>query len=361
MNLPPDDLRAQVEKILSDGISDGAFPGATFAYHHDGKTVFGAVGRQTYCPDSPEVTKDTIYDLASVSKVIGTTSAAMLCVRDKLLDIEQPVVDILPEFSPHGKSNITFRNLLVHDSGLIAFRPFHKTMSTAEEVLAAIYEEKLVYPTGTKTVYSDLNMILLAKAIERVTLLPLEKFLTTEVFQPLQMLQTGYFTQTTSSFVTPVDINQVAPTERMEDWRIKLRETKFTKPLRVQRFGANPEYTRAEVHDPTATVLGGVAGHAGLFAPVTDIVKFVTGARELIGANIFDQFTHQASGASSRALGWDTYPETGEFGHTGFTGTSIRMKPSENSFSILLTNRVHPSADNPKILEIRKSLSRLTA
>jgi CubicO group peptidase (beta-lactamase class C family) len=350
-----------VQAVVEQGINEGVFPGAAYAVHCDGKTKFGFAGNHTYCPESIKISADTIFDLASVSKVISTTSAAMLLVQRGLLDLAKPVSSVIPEF--RDKDQITFHHLLAHDSGLIAFRPFHKTHTTPETVMQAIYEEGLTYPTGSKTVYSDLNMILLAEVIRRLTSLSLDQFSKKEIFEPLGLKDTGYFIYEQTTLLR----EKCAPTERMEDWRVKLRRRRLGDIGSQRIFGINPEYVQGEVHDPTATVLGGVAGHAGLFSTIGNLVEFMRNFTsekpKLFDVGVRDLFTTRFSEKSTRALGWDTKSETGSsagqffgnrsYGHTGYTGTSVWVDPDRGLFAILLTNRVHPTSENTKILSFR--------
>ncbi|HEY0867387.1 MAG TPA: serine hydrolase domain-containing protein, partial [Fimbriimonas sp.] len=222
--------------LLEAAIGEGVFPGACYAVHRDGRTARGAVGRHTYCPDDPATRLDTVWDLASVSKVVGTTTGAMILFEEGRLELDRPVADLLPEFGQNGKEKITPRNLLVHNSGLVAFRPYHRTRSDSDQVLDAIYGEELVYETGSKSVYSDLSMIVLQKLMERISGQPLDAFLAERVFKPLGMKETGY----------RPDPARCAPTETVEPWRAELRRKRG---VRLDEI-----WIRGEVHDPTATV-----------------------------------------------------------------------------------------------------------
>lgn len=357
-----------IEELLKSGIHDGVFPGACYAVGKEGKVSVGAVGHYTYDPDSPKVTNDTIWDLASLSKVIGTTSAVMLLVQRGLLDIEKPVASIIPEFATHEKEKVTFRNLLVHDSGLIAFRPYHQQFSSAEEVMKAIYDEKLVYETGTKSIYSDLSMILVAEAIQRISGKPLDEFLIAEVFRPLGMKHTGYFRLDKPVFASQVHRSLCAPTEKTESWRKQLRVQRYGVVGSSELFGSSdPEFIQGEVHDPTATVLDGVAGHAGLFSTIGDLslffINYMSPRPKLFDPSLRDLFVKKQGEISTRGLGWDTKSPEGSsagryfgprsYGHTGYTGTSVWCDPEAGLFALLLTNRVHPTSENAKILGFR--------
>lgn len=356
-----------VDDLLRTAIHEGVFPGAVYAIWKDGKLSQGAVGHHTYDLDSPAMTVDTVWDLASVSKVIGTTSAVHLLAKEGRLDLAKPVSSIIPEFAVNGKEAITFHNLMVHDSGLIAFRPYHKTYSEASEVLKAIYDEKLEYPTGTKSIYSDLSMILMAETIRRITGKTLDAYLQESVFLPLGMSHTGYFRLKEPVFGSQVRRKDCAPTEKTEKWRSALRVKRYGQDGAEAIFGRNPEFIQGEVHDPTATVLDGVAGHAGLFSTVGDLciymANFVSPTPKLFDPKLVKEFTRRQDSKSTRALGWDTKSAEGSsaghffgqrsFGHTGYTGTSIWCDPDADLFVVLLTNRVHPTSENTKILAFR--------
>jgi CubicO group peptidase (beta-lactamase class C family) len=362
------------EAMLLEGIKDGVFPGACYGVFQDGKLTQGAAGTHTYEPDSVPVCLETVWDLASVSKVIGTTTATMMLVQSGMLDLDHPVCLVIPEFGQNGKEHITFRNLMVHDSGLVAFRPYHLTCGTADEVMSSIYKEKLTYETGSQTTYSDLSMILVAEAIERITKTTLDEYLKSSVFEPLGMNHTGYFRRDQQSFIKEVRRTECAPTESIETWRQGLRENRYGREGSEAMFGREPKFVQGEVHDPTATVLDGVAGHAGLFSTLGDLclflIAFMTKSQTIIDSDVFKMFTTRQETKSTRALGWDTKSPTGSsagakfgsnsFGHTGYTGTSVWCDPDSQRFSVLLTNRVNPTSKNTKILAFRPKFNELT-
>ena len=358
---------SETDRLLESSIEDGAFPGASYAIWKNGELIQGATGHHTYDEDSPNVTLETVWDLASLSKVIGTTTAAMILVQERLLDLDQPVCSVIPEFGIHQKNKITFRNLMVHDSGLVAFRRYHENCTTASEVMNSFYKEELSYETGTDTIYSDLSMILVSEAIERVTGQRLDGFLKQRVFEPLGMMRSGFFRQAESTFISKVSRIECAPTETVEPWRTKMRLQRYGSDDSKKLFGKDPIYIQGEVHDPTATVLDGVAGHAGLFSTIGDLsnylIQFMLGTQRIVGQEVWDLFTNRQDVKSTRALGWDTKSPKGSsagrtfgeksFGHTGYTGTSIWCDPEGMKFAILLTNRVHPTSENQKIIAVR--------
>lgn len=365
----------QVKALLRSAIDEGVFPGATFAVWRGRESIRGAVGRRTYCPDSPAMKLEDVFDLASVSKVVSTTTLMMQAVAENKLELDQKVSDLLPGFEVFEKGQITLRNLMVHDSGLVAFRPFHLTCNTPGQVLEKILQEKLTYPTGSKMVYSDLNMILVARTLEIVYGKPLSILFRDRISKPLRLKRSGYFDLQGSTTVNPVTFEDCVPTESIEDWRIKMRQTRLGIHGSVWRYGPMPDYIQGEVHDPTATAMEGVAGHAGLFSTVVELMTFM---RDLTSAGskvappaIVKEWTRKQSTLSTRAIGWDTKSPTGSsagskfgplsFGHTGYTGTSIWHDPEAGLTAILLANRVHPSSKNTKIIQFRPKFHDLVA
>ena len=346
----------EVDQILADAISDGAFPGCAYSIGKlDGVRHANQLGRQTYSNESAEIDEATVWDLASVSKVVGTTTAFMIALERGKMDIQQPVSEILPEFGVNGKNRVTFENLLVHNSGLVAFRRYQLQFSTREEIWNAICNESLTYETGSQCVYSDLSMIVAAQAIERATSCPFNLFMSDNIWAPLSM---------TSTTTAPgIDNPSCAPTEAMEPWRKALRQ------LRGQ--SSDEEYIQGEVHDPTATVMGhrdATVGHAGLFSTPADLTTFaemmLSGGNGIVTEPTIRKFTVKQRAQSTRALGWDTKSTEGSsagtlfgpnsYGHTGYTGTSIWIDPDAKSYAILLTNRVHPTSENLKISQVRR-------
>ena len=348
-------------ELIKLATKDGAFPGAVFAVSMNGAIETRAVGHVTYCPDSAPMTPDLFFDLASVSKVVSTTTCAMHLAEVGKFELDQPVTKYVPEFGQAGKEKITVRNLLVHDSGLIAFRPYHLSHTEPATVRAAIWSEPLTYPTGSKMVYSDLNMIALQEIIERTSETALDQ-LFAQIMARVRVEGLHY----RQGALEREDLSRYVPTERAEDWRRKLREQRGT--FRRASYGpANEtgEFIQGEVHDPTATVLGGVAGHAGLFGSIGGLGRFIVAllSGEIVSTQTVQTWTARQSNLSSRALGWDTKSPEGSsagtlmgprsFGHTGYTGTSVWIDPDTGNWAVLLTNRVHPTAQNTKIIPFR--------
>ncbi len=338
----------EVDHVVKNAIENKAFPGAVVLIWKDGKTIYEkAFGNYTYDPESQRVNSQTIYDLASLTKVIATTTATMICYDRNLFSLDDKIVRYIPEFGTNGKENITIKNLLLHNSGLPAWKKFYGRNLSSDDVIKEIYLSELEYKTGKKTVYSDLGFVTLGKIIEKVTRKSLDVFCIDEIFTPLKM---------NSTFFNPIDSEKklCAPTETDNYWRMK--------PL------------QGEVHDETSAMLNGVAGHAGLFSTASDISKLMSvlinkgkfEQKQFIKQSTVELFTKRYSIESTRALGWDTKSDSGSsagkyfskssFGHTGFTGTSVWADPERNLFVVFLTNRVYPTRENTKILKVRPQL-----
>ena len=344
----------RVDSLLRAAIADSAFPGAAVAIGRGPAIVWlKGYGHFTYTSDQ-RVTPSSVFDLASLTKVVVTTTAAMQLYEAGKLDLDAPVVRYLPEFGQNGKDRVTIHQLLSHTAGLAPFHPFHRMgITSAEAVRQAILSDSLIYEPGTQSRYSDLGMIVLGWVIERITGQPLDRYAEEHIFRPLGMRHTGF---------RPVGRpdTTVVPTEIDTVFRHRL--------------------IQGEVHDETAWILGGVAGHAGLFSTAEDLARFAymlvnegrLGGRPFLKPETIRLFTTPVDPerAGTRALGWDTRSREGyssagrlfgprSFGHTGFTGTSIWIDPDQQLFVILLTNRVYPTRENRKHLAVRARLADL--
>jgi beta-N-acetylhexosaminidase len=342
--------------LLDGWATSGAFPGGVLAVGYHDQLAVHAFGSFTRDANAPKVTGKTIYDMASLTKVIVTTTSAMMLVQQKRLDLDAPVARYLPDFSAAAKSDpdpswrarITVRMLMLHDSGLPAHRDFYKDAKGHDAVLAKVMAEPLLHEPGTQVEYSDLGFILLGEIIERLTGETLQQFAKGHIFAPLGMSD--------SMYNPPVAWrSRIAPTENDTDFRKRL--------------------LRGEVHDENAFALGGVSGNAGLFSTAADISAFaqmilnggIYAHRRLLSRATIQEFTaRQSVGDSARTLGWDvpTPPNssaghnfsTDSFGHTGFTGTSLWIDPDRGLFVVLLTNRVNPTRTNEQIRQVRPAL-----
>jgi serine-type D-Ala-D-Ala carboxypeptidase len=347
----PDASRSmeKVDRLLDSFRERGAFPGGVLAVGHRGALVHvHPFGRLTYDADAPAVTAETLYDLASLTKVIATTTMAMILVDEGRLDLDRPVQEFLPGFQGPGKETVTVRHLLTHSSGLDAVAPLYKEVQGRAAFIERIEAMDLGYPPGSRSTYSDLGIILLGEILERAAGQPLEAFVRERVLGPLGMLNT--------MFRPPPELwPRIAPTE-FDPWRGRL--------------------VQGEVHDENAFAMGGVAPHAGLFGTAADLARLaqmllnggVLDGRRIVSRETIELFTRRAGiPGSDRALGWDTKSAEGSsagtlfsprsFGHTGFTGTSIWIDPERRLYVILLTNRVHPTRENNLIREARPAVA----
>ena len=311
---------------------------------HKGKLIARkAFGRFTYEAASPPVIPQTIYDLASVTKVIATTAACMLLYQRGELRLENPVRDVLPEFRDDDprRNSITFRMLLAHSSGLPAYVKLFETSRTRDELLQQAYRVPLTHDPGSHAEYSDIGFILLGEALERMTGMPLDPFCRQQIFFPLEL--------ETMTFNPAAELRkQIPPTEEDKTFRHRV--------------------IQGEVNDENAWVMGGVAGHAGLFSTAYDVALFaecmLRGGVSLWDLHTVELFTRRERSPSdtSRALGWDTpsrpsqsgrYFSPRSYGHLGFTGTSLWIDPQHQLSVTLLTNRTWPDRGSQAIKQVR--------
>jgi beta-N-acetylhexosaminidase len=354
----PADMSARLSnafEILDRGVSDRAFPGGVLAVGYRDRLAMHPFGRLTYDKGSPAVTAETIYDVASLTKPIVTTTAIMILSQEHRIDISLPISRYLPEWTqaaatdpnPSWRAKATVRDLLLHISGLPAHRHFYKEVDGKSAVLKRVIAEPLVSEPGTHLEYSDLGFILLGEIVERLTGLDLDAVAKDWICEPLGLANTMYS--------PPKNLrSRIAPTENDKDYREK--------------------QLQGEVDDANASAMGGVAGHAGLFSTGGDVAVFaqmmlnggIYAHHRLLARETVEQFTARVNiGDSARALGWDVPvapSSSGQFfsphsyGHRGFTGTSLWIDPDRDLFVVLLTNRVYPSADNIKIRELNPRL-----
>ncbi len=349
----PEKLR-DVDEVIVQAIKDSAFPGAVVLAARDGIVGYQkAFGTYEYDPYSRQVDVNTIFDLASVTKVIATTGAAMRLADEGKISLDDPVVKYIPQFGQNGKDKITVYNLLVHNSGLPAWRRYYEFCTTPQCVLDSIYASPLAYNAGDSTIYSDLGLITVGKVIERVARTRLDTYVDSVFFKPLGMTNTMYNPPRT---LWP----RIAPTEVDSFWQ--------------RTYTA----VRGRVHDENAATLGGVSGHAGLFSTASDLSIFLQmllnggtyNGRRYISEETVRRFTRRQSQHSTRAIGWDTknlpmnvrssgrswagtLMSNQTFLHTGFTGTSVAVDPERKLIVVLLTSRVYPTRNNVKIFEVR--------
>ncbi len=356
-------------RLVDSAIAAGAAPGGVVAVSVRGVRYIHGTGR--FGLDDPaRPDSRTLYDLASLTKVIGLTTGIMLAVSEGRLELDAPVARYVPAFAGPGKEQVTVRNLLTHSSGLPAHRRLWELTRDRDSALVVVNSTPLETSPGTRMVYSDLGAMVLTEALESAYRLPLDSLLAARVFGPLRMPSTRFLPP--SSWLPGI-----APTER-DPWRGRV--------------------LRGEVHDENAAWLGGVSGHAGLFSDSEDLLTF--GEWLLEGGQTHSTGSGQAGGraggqsasagsvlpitasvkaefrrrqeippGSSRALGWDTPSDNSSagtlfspqsFGHTGFTGTSIWIDPTRGLVLVLLTNRVHPTRENGRHIALRRAVADLT-
>ena len=334
-------LAVQLRSVLEEAVAQHVTPGAVCLVARRGAVVAEvAVGRNTYAADSPAVAPDSLYDLASLTKVCATLPAVLALVDDGKLSLDDPVRKWLPEFVGTGKQSVTLRHLLAHTAGLPAYERYYRTLSGKDTIVAAAAREGLMTEPGKRVVYSDLGLILSMAIVERCSGQPFADFVKARVWQPLGMA--------TACFAPASEPPIVAVPTEVNDERSGL----------VQGY----------VHDENAFAMGGVSGHAGMFATAGDVarlgVAMLARGRGMVRAETVADMLHvQASVGSNRLLGFDVlepggiggeHVRPGTFGHTGFTGTSLLCDPQRDVCVVLLTNRVHPTRVNDAIKQLRQ-------
>jgi beta-N-acetylhexosaminidase len=357
--LQPMEIRGEAQlrlayDVIDKAVADKAFPGATLAVGYRGKVAIHAFGKLSYDTNAVAVSPATMYDIASLTKVVATTTLVAKLVEGDFavpLDLDARIERYLPEWAsgpqPEWRHKVTVRHLLTHTSGLPPFKEYWRTSKSKQDTLDKIFAAPLEYEPGTKEVYSDLGLILMAEIVEHLTGRTLEDLAKSCIFSPLGMKDTMYRPERK---LWPM----IAPTEIDNNLRHRL--------------------VQGEVHDENAYAIGGVSGHAGLFSTTPDLAAFcqmllnggVYAHQRILRRATIAQFTapQQLSGGT-RTLGW-VVPTEGSssghyfsprsFGHTGFTGTSIWIDPERQLFVVLLTNRVHPTRENMKIAQVRPAL-----
>jgi CubicO group peptidase (beta-lactamase class C family) len=345
---PPD--WSVAARALDSAVSAGAAPGAVLAISLGGRHYFHAAGRLGLA-DSARPDSITLYDLASLTKVIALTTMVQLLVEEGRLDLDSPASRYVPAFGSGGRDAVTLRHLLTHSSGLPPWRPLHLQSATRDEALALVDTTALEASPGSRFAYSDLGAIVLTQVVEQVAGVRLDTLVHERLVEPLALHETSFLPDTSGRF-------RIAPTED-DPWRGHI--------------------LHGEVHDENASRLDGVSGHAGLFASARDLLVIgdwlVARWRGEQGAESerwSREFTRRQDlpPGSSRALGWDTPSDRSSagtrlgpeaFGHTGFTGTSIWIDPQRRLVIVLLSNRVHPTRQNPRWGPLRAVIADLVA
>ncbi|XOV73231.1 MAG: exo-beta-N-acetylmuramidase NamZ domain-containing protein [Verrucomicrobiota bacterium] len=341
----------RLDQAVEQAMKEGKLPGGVLWFQHGDAVYRKTYGSRSVDPQREAMTEDTIFDAASLTKVIATTPAIMKLVESGKVEVDAPVVRYIPAFGAHDKDQVTVRHLMTHTSGLRPGLSLKEPWEGIEEAVRRACDESLQTTPGTKFRYSDINFILLGEIVSRVSGQPLEAYAAEQIFEPLGMQHTRFLPATDW-------ISRIAPTTKLGD-----------------------AYIRGVVHDPTSRRMGGVAGHAGLFTCTRDLARF---ARMMLGKGAVDDvrvfrpetvdlMTHVQSPAEAdaqRGLGWDIaspyssprghhFP-IGSYGHTGWTGTSIWIVPQTDTFLIFLSNRNHPTEDGT-VVALRRTLATIAA
>src|SRR5438874_8549934 len=342
---------ARMDAVIQASIAKKELPGAVVLVGRHGKVVWRkAYGARALEPQREAMTTDTIFDLASLTKVVATTTSIMMLVENGKIRLGDSVTQFIPEMKGEGRDAITIEQLLTHMTGFAPDFDLRDRWTGYDEAIKRLYREPLRSPPGTRFVYSDINYIALGEVVHRVSGLMLDEFAKRNIFAPLGMRDTGFRPDTKLK-------SRIAPTEKRRGQMNYLGDT---------GADAGPEaeqWLRGQVHDPTSFRMGGVAGHAGLFSTADDLAIFcqmllnggVFNGVRILGPMTIATMTRPhavAENGSARGLGWDIassfsankgdlFP-LGSFGHTGFTGTSIWIDPANDTFVIFLSNRVHP-------------------
>jgi len=345
------DKLAAMDAAIEAAIADHKCPGGVLWLEHDGTVYEKAYGERSLVPDREPMTEDTIFDMASLTKVEATTPAVMLLIQRGQVKLDAPVCTYVPKFTGGGKELVTVRELLTHTSGLppdIETTNNWHGWKTAIKMACAV---KLDAPPGTLYKYSDINFIMLGEIVRRVGKMPLNVFVQKEIYGPLKMTDTGFLPPKSK-------LPRIAPTEVV-----------------------NGKPWHGIVHDPTARHMGGVAGHAGLFSTTSDLARYarmMMNLGTLDGVQIFKPETVKLMTSPQcppgvdvlHGLGWDIdspyagprghlFP-IGSYGHTGWTGTSVWIDPFSKTFVIFLSNRNHPT-EAGSVIPLRRELGTLAA
>ena len=343
-------LPARLDSIIRVAIAEGAAPGASVAVGRFGRLVhLKGYGTLDYAAGSPVVDANSVYDLASLTKVIATTTSAMILEETGKLDLDRPVRSYVPELDAPDKAAITVRMLLTHTGGFEAGAPLYRQARGRAEYLKQINVRPLANPPGTQTVYSDWDMVVLQAVIERIAGMSLDNFADGHLFKPLGMVDTRFVP----------DTNDVAYRRRIA-------------PTTSDELRGGP--LQGVVHDANAWAIGGVAGHAGLFSSARDLATFAQllldggtyASVRIVSPQSIARWTSRQGSGTSRGLGWDTPAPTSSagryfsprsFGHTGFTGTSLWIDPERGLFVVLLMNRVNSRGEGTRHVQLRRDVS----
>ena len=351
------EVRDSIRGVLATAVADSAFPGA-YAIVGDSRGILAeaGAGRIDWARSAARPARETLWDLASLTKIVATTTSLAQLIERGRVSLDAPVQRYVPEWTGDGKELVTVRHLLTHTSGLPSFRPYDTLTHSPDSLAALLFSTALERKPGERMVYSDIGAFMMGQVVERVSGLPLDRYVERNIAAPLKLKETRF---------NP-------PTK----WRKRIAPTEID----TLRGGK----VHGKVHDERAYYLGGVAAHAGLFGSARDLARFATmmlrggtlDAARILEPRTVALFTAYAdSGFSNRALGWQkpdrpvmpfrtpaaawagTLMSSRAYGHTGFTGTSIGIDPELDLYIILLSNRVNPTRNNPKIAGVRSRLA----
>lgn len=357
---------AEIDRAIETVISDKRMPGAVFHLERNGESYEKAYGSLTYDKNAPKVRIDTIYDAASLSKIVSTAPSVLLLAEQGKIDLEAPLIRYFPECGGKGKDGMTIRHLLTHSSGLPAGIPALPAWEGQAAAHALACARDITDPPGAAFRYSDVNFILLGQLVQKVSGMPLDEFAQQHIFRPLKMTETGYLP------LARFPLGRIAPTH--------------VSPLKDEDKALHPELEHGEVlqgvvHDPTSRRMGGVAGSAGVFTTVHDLARYarmllaggeLDGVRVLSPESVRLLTTVQSPPgiAQLRGMGMDinspfarprgTLFPVGSYGHTGFTGCILWVDPASRTFYVFLSNRVYPD-DKANILPLYGQLGTLAA
>ncbi len=349
---------ARIDVAVRDSIDRKETPGAVVVVGRKGRIVYRkAFGDRALIPKREPMTLDTIFDLASLTKVVATATSIMILVERGKLSLADPVALHIPEFGKRGKERVTIEQLLTHRAGFVPDNDISDYIGNVNP-LEKIYELQPIYDPGARFLYSDVGYIVAAEIVRRVSGRPTDEFARENIFAPLGMADTSFSPASSGAQRGPqTRRSPIAPTESREG-----------------------RFMRGEVHDPRAYAMGGIAGHAGLFSTADDLAIFcqmILNKGEYAGRRVLAPYTVERMvraaslpSAQMRGIGWDVntsfsanrgdlFP-VGSFGHTGYTGTSLWIDPASQSFVVLLTNRVHP-ADKTSVTRLRSAVATITA
>src|SRR5437016_3270806 len=337
-------LSADVLQVLGSSVHDKIFPGAVAALISSADEIYLPFGFETYDPNARPITEASIFDVASLTKVVATATAIMQLVERKQLSLHDHACNFLPQLKQAPKDRITILQLLAHTAGFPGGEPLSRQHKSRDEILDAICSIDLLYSPGTDRIYDDLGYILLGVIVESITGLALDKYCENEIFRPLKMNETMFVPHETL-------LDRIVPTE-----------------IDADRGGL----LRGIVHDETAYKMGGVAGHAGIFTTARDLGRFSRSmmghdksalAGILLGASVQLMWSRQWQDSQGEyGLGWDRLrpsymngiDDCDAVGHTGFTGVSLVISPRRDLAMILLSNRVHPVRSDRSLINLAR-------